>query len=389
VTRITEDWLGQAPTQRVCKALTDGGARALFVGGCVRNALIGVPVSDIDIATDAPPARVMALAEAAGINAVPTGFDHGTVTLVADGHSHEVTTFRRDVSTDGRRAVVAFSDRIEDDAARRDFTMNALYAEPDGTVLDPLDQGLDDLAARRVRFIGDASQRIREDYLRALRYFRFHAWFGHAEAGPDPEALAAIAAALDGLDRVSAERVGHEMLKLLAAPDPAQAVGSMAAIGVLARLLPGATTAGLAPLIQLEGTAHLPPDPVRRLAALGSHDAPERLRLSRHQAHRLARLQRGMAEYVDPAEAGYRLGASEGREAWILRLATLAAPWSDKAGAAIENGARQSCPVSARDLMPEHQGPALGARLAELEDRWIASGFALSRDDLLGWDRTG
>jgi len=179
MTRIDEAWLTEPATQQVCRALTEGGAQALFVGGCVRNALLGAPVSDIDITTDAHPERVMALAAAAGIKAVPTGIAHGTVTLVANSIPHEVTTFRRDVETDGRRAVVAFSDSIHEDAARRDFTMNALYARPDGTVLDPLD-GLPDLQARRVRFIGDATDRIREDYLRSLRYFRFHAWYGDA-----------------------------------------------------------------------------------------------------------------------------------------------------------------------------------------------------------------
>ena len=189
MTRIKEAWVNDPDTQKVCAALTDGGAQALFVGGCVRNALLGVPVSDIDIATDARPERVVQLAEKAGIKAVPTGIDHGTVTLVSGGVPHEVTTFRRDVETDGRRAKIAYSDRVEEDAARRDFTMNALYARPDGTVLDPLG-GLPDLRARRVRFIGRAEDRIREDYLRSLRFFRFlpgpsrHVW----PAGRQPEA---------------------------------------------------------------------------------------------------------------------------------------------------------------------------------------------------------
>lgn len=227
MTRITEDWLTNPATQAVCAALEAGGAQALFVGGCVRNALMGVPVSDIDISTDAVPERVIVLAEAAGIKAVPTGIDHGTVTLIKDGIPHEVTTFRKDVETDGRRAVVAYSTCIEEDAARRDFTMNALYARSDGTVLDPLG-GLPDLRARRVRFIGDAGDRIREDYLRSLRYFRFHALYGCDELGFDPEALAAIAGNLDGLATLSRERVGAELLKLLSAPDPAPTAVSTA-----------------------------------------------------------------------------------------------------------------------------------------------------------------
>ena len=167
MTVIDADWLTNEHTQRVCRVLTDAGAQALIVGGCVRNALLNQPVSDIDIATDALPEQVMKLAGEAGIKAVPTGIDHGTVTLVSGGIPFEITTFRRDVETDGRRAVVAYSDTVEEDAARRDFTMNALYVRPDGTVLDPIG-GLPDLRARRVRFIGSAEDRIREDYLRIL-----------------------------------------------------------------------------------------------------------------------------------------------------------------------------------------------------------------------------
>ncbi len=173
--RISADWLTGKQPQAVCAMLTEAGHQAWFVGGCVRNALIGAPISDIDITTDAPPERVTILAKNAGFHPVPTGFDHGTVTVVVQGHPFEVTTFRHDVETDGRRAVVAFANTIEDDAHRRDFTMNALYAAPDGLVADPLG-GLPDLEARRVRFIDDAHDRIREDYLRILRFFRFHAW---------------------------------------------------------------------------------------------------------------------------------------------------------------------------------------------------------------------
>jgi len=224
--RITADWITNPATRAVCAALAVDGGQVLFVGGCVRNSLLGLAVADIDIATDLEPELVMKLARDAGIKAIPTGLDHGTVTLVKDGLAHEVTTFRKDIATDGRRAVVAFSTNIEEDAARRDFTMNALYARSDGTVIDPLG-GMTDLVARRVRFIGQASDRIQEDYLRSLRYFRFHAWYGDAEAGFDPDALTAIAANLDGLAQLSRERVGSEMLKLLTAPDPAPSVAEI------------------------------------------------------------------------------------------------------------------------------------------------------------------
>ena len=197
--KISGDWLTRAETQAVCAMLTAGGYQVLLVGGCVRNALLGAPVADVDIATDAPPQIVSDLAENAGLKAVPTGINHGTVTIIAGGIPHEVTTFRRDVETFGRHAKVAFSTRLNDDAARRDFTMNALYARPDGTVLDPLN-GLPDLVARRVRFVGDPEQRIGEDYLRILRFFRFHAWYGDPAGGLDPDGLAACAANAEYID---------------------------------------------------------------------------------------------------------------------------------------------------------------------------------------------
>ncbi|GGH28970.1 poly(A) polymerase [Cribrihabitans marinus] len=382
MTRIREPWLSRPETQAVCGALTDGGAQALFVGGCVRNALLGESASDIDIATDARPERVMDLAKAAGIKAVPTGIAHGTVTLVKGGIPHEITTFRRDVETDGRRAVVAYSGSVAEDAARRDFTMNALYASPDGSILDPLG-GLPDLEARRVRFIGDAGARIREDYLRSLRYFRFHAWFGDPQAGFDDAALDAIAANLDGLQRLSRERVGVEMLKLLAAPDPAPAVAAMRSTGALARVLPGADDRALAPLVHLESLMGAEADAIRRLAALGGSDPASGLRLSRAQTSALATLRDAAQGTASPAELGYRLGYKAALDSVLLRAALLEAPLPPEAVADAEKGASAVFPIRAADLMPAYSGPALGAKLTALETKWIASGFALGRDDLL------
>jgi poly(A) polymerase len=385
MTRIDEPWLSDPATQAVCAALTAGGAQALFVGGCVRNALLGVAVSDIDIATDAVPDRVIDLARAAGIRAVPTGIDHGTVTLVSGGIGHEVTTFRRDIETDGRRAVIAYSDNVREDAARRDFTMNAIYARPDGTVLDPLD-GLPDLRARRVRFIGDANDRIAEDYLRSLRYFRFHAWYGDADAGFDPEAMDAIARNLDGLAQLSRERIGAEMLKLLAAPDPAPSLAAMRSTGALGEFLPGADDRLLAPLVDLETRSKAPPDPLRRLAALGGVGAAGALRLSRAQARRLDQLRDAAAGTAGPGELGYRLGFDPARDALLLRAAMLGQALDPKALQQAQAGAGAEFPVAAGDLMPGLKGAALGRRLAQLERDWIDSGFALTRAALLGTD---
>ncbi|OIQ06555.1 MAG: CCA tRNA nucleotidyltransferase, partial [Rhodobacteraceae bacterium CG2_30_10_405] len=283
--KITGTWLTRPETQAVCAMLTGAGYRALMVGGCVRNALLGLAVHDVDIATDALPQAVTDLAMAAGFKAVPTGFDHGTVTVVAGGIGHEITTFRRDVATDGRRATVAFSTLIGEDAARRDLTMNALYATPAGEVIDPLG-ALPDVLARRVRFVGDATARITEDRLRILRFFRFHAIYGDPDAGLDPEGLAACAANADGIEQLSRERVGAEMGKLLAARDPAPAVAAMAGAGILARVLPGADPRALAPLVHFE--AGIAPRWQRRLAVLGGEDVAKRLRLARKDAAALA-----------------------------------------------------------------------------------------------------
>lgn len=380
--RLTADWLTRPATQAVCAALSAGGANAYFVGGCVRNTIIEASVSDIDIATDARPEQVIEFARSAGLKAVPTGIDHGTVTLVSGGIPHEVTTFRRDVTTDGRHAVVSFSTDIAEDAARRDFTMNALYATADGAVIDPMN-GLPDLQDRRVRFIGDAVSRIREDYLRSLRYFRFHAWYGDPENGMDSDALAAIAQEVEGLGRISHERIGAELLKLLTAPDPVASVAAMRATGVLAQVLPGADDTALGPLIHCEEQASAAPDAIRRLSAMGGNDARDALRLSKAQSARLATLADNIASTCDAAELGYRLGYDLAKDVMLLRSAVMGNPWAPATDTQLNIGSKAEFPISAKDLMPEFSGPDLGQKLAELEGKWIASGFAATRSDLL------
>lgn len=375
--KITSDWLADPVAQTVCAMLTDAGYQAWFVGGCVRNALINAPASDLDITTDARPDIVSDLGKKAGFRVVPTGIDHGTVTVVVDGTPFEVTTFRRDVDTDGRHAVVAFADTPEEDARRRDFTMNALYAAPDGTLRDPLGGAADALAGR-VRFIGDADQRIREDYLRILRFFRFFAWYGNPTLGIDADGLAACAAQVDGVDNLSAERIGQEMRKLLSAPDPAPAIASMAASGVLLRVLPGAGPDALTFLIHIEQEVGLAPDFIRRLAALGGD--PDRLRLTNAQAARHAILRD-----MDPGvgEVAYRHGSAVAIDRAAVLAASLSQPISGADLAAAQRGDGQAFPVKAADFMPALQGAALGAALKRAEARWIASGFTLTRDELL------
>lgn len=378
--RVSGDWLENGDTQAVCAMLTDAGYQALFVGGCVRNALLNEQVNDIDLSTDAPPDEVLRLAKQAGFHAIPTGIDHGTITVVANHIPHEITTFRKDVETDGRRAVVAFSTRVEDDAHRRDFTMNALYARPDGELCDPLG-GVDDLNNRRVRFIDDADMRIREDYLRILRYFRFHAWYGDPQQGMDPEALAAIAANSSGIETLSKERLGAEMLKLLAAPDPAPAVAAMRQTGALGQVIEGADDRALAPLVHFD--ADLPMDPVRRLAAIGGEDVSASLRLSNKQAGRLSAYRKALEDMRPPLEIGYVHGEELGLGILALRYAVLETPAGQGDRADVLNGAKATFPVRPADLMPELSGPSLGAELKRLEAEWISSGFTLDKADLL------
>lgn len=377
--KVTGDWLTHPATQSVCTMLTGAGHQALLVGGCVRNALLGAPVTDIDIATDATPARVVELAQAAGLKPVPTGIDHGTVTIVASGRPHEVTTFRRDLETDGRHATVAFSTDVAEDAARRDFTMNALYASHDGTVVDPLD-GLPDLRARHVRFVGNPDQRIREDYLRILRFFRFTAWYGDPALGIDADGLAACAAGIDGLQTLSRERIGAEMRKLLSAPDPAPAIASMSRTGILNAILPGTDDRALAPLIHLEDG--IPPRWLRRLAVLGGEDPTDGLRLSRADSRDLATLKDEATGTATPAALAHLYGADLGADAILLGAVLLERPLPPDWRADIARGAATPFPVTAADL-PALSGPALGQELKRLKTAWLRSDLRLTRSQLL------
>lgn len=378
--RIDEDWLTRAATQRLFRALETAGYQAYAVGGCVRDSLLRRPVNDIDFATSARPVDVLSVAKEHGFHAVPTGIDHGTVTIVIDDVPHEVTTFRRDVATDGRRATIAFADSILEDACRRDFTMNALYVDRQGNVLDPIG-GLTDLKSRRIRFIENASERIREDYLRSLRFFRFHAWYGDPKIGFDTDAMAAIAENLAGIATLSRERIGAEILKLLGADNPAPAVAGMRSTGVLGMILPGSEDYAVAPLVHLEAELGVTPDAMRRLAVLGGKHLRSRLRLSRKQTEKLKAIR--SATELTGEEAGYRYGWEIVRDAILVRAATLGTPVDLKELQSAQAAATRVFPLSAADLMPGLQGPALGAALKDLEQHWIDSHFQLKLSELL------
>ncbi len=378
------DWLTRADTAAVMAALiaTGGADAARFVGGCIRNTLTGHPVDDIDIATRLTPDEVIAALKAAGLKSVATGVEHGTVTAIAKGRPFEITTLRRDVETDGRRAVVAFTQDWNEDAQRRDFRLNALYADLSGTLFDPTGEGIADARAGRIVFVGDAAMRVREDYLRILRFFRFFAWYG--DGAPDAAAVEACTALKSGLEGLAAERVSKELFKLLAAPDPKASVALMRQTGVLAAILPGADD-----LSVFEAMIAISPDPLLRLAALAPRDAAataSALRLSNAQRDRLIA---ATADEIAPMDARaarralYAIGAQafadQVRLAWAsgrggqtdwAPLLSLADGWS-----------RPVLPVTGADATAAGiaPGPAMGAALRGVEAWWVDEDFAPDR----------
>jgi len=395
--RLPQPWMTEGPAARVMQALTAEGDAARFVGGCVRDALVARNIRDIDIATPLSPQRVTELLEKSGLKAVPTGIDHGTITAVADKTGIEVTTLRLDVETDGRRAKVAFTDDWQADAARRDLTINALFADADGTVHDYFG-GLDDLAASRVRFVGDPNQRIIEDYLRLLRFFRFHA--DYATGVFDAAAIAAAKELAPNLKSLSGERLRQETLRLLVARRGPEVWGDMLTLGIVQHYLPWATSLDrLRAVVALEQRHGLTPDPILRLAALTmtgcGREVAERLKLSRAEGDRIIDLDAPR----DPFDASsprtvrrqiYAIGNDAARDRLIL-------DWPDRidgvSGAAalalIGSWPRPRFPLKGADIVkfgvPE--GPRVGEILGKIENWWIEQDFAPDRATCLVFAR--
>ncbi len=380
MTKLQAKWLGAKDHAQLFALFSASAYQLFYVGGCVRNALMEVPVSDIDMATDATPDQMEDMADQAGLKTLAVGKDHGTITFLMSDAPVEITTFRADVVTDGRHAQVRFSSDLTEDAARRDFTMNAIYADESGELTDPTD-GLSDIAQRRVRFIGDPEARILEDHLRILRFFRFHAIYGDPAYGIDPNALAACAAHAGQLENLSRERIGVEMRKLLAAPDPAPSIAAMAQSGVLTQVMPGADPKTLAPLIHLE--AQVEPNWLRRAAVLGGKNIADIWRLSRKEANTLALIRDLMGDPMPAPEIAYRHGEPLAEDVVLLRAAMFEDPTILAQRKDLAQAARAKFPVKAADLPPDLNGPEIGETLRTLETRWINSGFTLSKSDLL------
>lgn len=402
------EWLKDEALQRLLAALSEGDEEARVAGGAVRNVLLGQPVTDIDIATTTTPEETERRAQAAGFRTVPTGREHGTITAVSDGRAFEVTTLRDDVETDGRHARVVFGRDWARDAERRDFTINALYATARGEVVD-LVGGLADLDSRTLRFIGDAEARIREDYLRILRFFRFFAWYG--DGRPDADGLRACARLKDGLERLSAERVRAELVKLLCAPDPSRALLWMRQSGVLSKVLPESDKWGIDAihgLVAAERDLGWTPDPMLRLAAVVPPDAArieamaERLRLSNAESGRLAAWARTPAIGHDTSETALARLAYSGERSGVedrlrLALASARARAAQDDAALVQAGGlsrllrfvetweKPAFPLKGGDLVALGASPGkrLGETLKTLEEEWVAGGFAAGRDALI------
>jgi poly(A) polymerase len=384
-------WFKAKETQALMQALEGaraGGSR--FVGGCVRNTLMGREVDDIDIATQLTPDRVTEIAQRAGFAAHPTGIEHGTVTVVVNHKPFEVTTLRRDVSTNGRRATVAFTESWQEDAERRDFRLNALYADASGQIHDPTGGGLDDARAGRVIFIGDAHTRLREDHLRILRFFRFNAWY--AKGPLDPQGIAACADMVAGLDALSVERIWKEVKKLLAAPDPRAAWEGLTAIEARARALPEmANEARLDALVTLEADLMLPVDAMTRVAAAltdqeSAKALARRLKLSNEERERLVAALGDdvkLTSYMSLREmrrAIYKLGNEAFRDRIMLAWAGAGGEKAQQWRALVAHGqmwAPPKLPLSGNEVIAAGvpAGPKVGLVMREVEDWWIDADF--------------
>ena len=394
-------WLKTPAVQKVFAALATTGAVSRAVGGAVRNTLLGHPIDDIDIATAATPDEVIRAAERAGLRAVPTGIKHGTVTLVAHGQPFEVTMLRRDVTTDGRHATIEFTDDWSSDASRRDFTINALYCDAEGTLFDPLG-GRADLTPPRIRFIGDGRARIREDYLRILRFFRFSARYNVGVDVVDPAGLAACCAERAGLARISAERIRAELFKLLIAAHAAEVCRTMQSAGFLVSLLGAAPSPSrLARLIEIELATASPPDPVRRLAALVLYACGDvtalaaRLRLSGDEKRRLEIIASDWTHtahslsIADARRTIYRRGPIGFHDALLVSWAGSGVPASDPQRLQVAQLAASwtppKLPVSGEDILKLGigGGPRVGKLVAEIETWWVTHDFAPDRQACL------
>ena len=383
--RITGKWLNEPCLQTVFATVAAAGGEARVAGGAVRNAVMGETVGDIDFATTLSPQKIIEIFEAAGHSVYPTGIDHGTVTVVINNRTYEITTLRKDVTTDGRRAVVSFTDDWQEDALRRDFTMNALYCDADGKIYD-YTNGYDDILRNRIIFVGAPTQRIKEDYLRILRYFRFLSVYENLKA--DKASLAACIKLKKGLLSLSAERIAQEMFKLLSGSKAASILRLMVKQNVLKNII--------APTDEFRTISRLPPDPILRAFVLAKNPSAlrEAWRLSNDQTKRIESLLETTLPSPKLRENEqrrilYEVGAQTWRDSVAVAWAKSRAPLTDRAWKRMVSLPTRwvppTFPISGRDLIElgHRPGPDMGVDLKQLEERWIALDFRPSKQDLL------
>ena len=379
--KISADWLTKPSTQLVMQILLSGGYEAFFVGGCVRNTLFDFKATDIDISTSATPKRVMELMSQAGLKTIPTGIDYGTVTVVADKQNYEITTFRKDIETDGRRAKVKFSGSVFEDAKRRDFSINAIYSEQNGTILDPLNV-IADITDKRIKFIGDPYLRIKEDYLRILRFFRFLALFGREDETYKKE-IAAINDLRDGLDGISAERKSDEILKLFSAPNPKYSVFLMETAGINSKIFDNYDYYSLDNLKKLEDRVEVSPSATRRLAAYTNDNLKSQLRFSNKIAKAHKVLREEAISKKDAAELSYRYNDKVALDIILVRSSLNSTEFVDSVFSRIKLGSAAKFPIKSVDLVEYFSGQKLGEMLSCLEQKWIESDFTLNKEMLM------
>ena len=378
-------WRSNETVNAVLDGVREFGKKIYFVGGCVRNELLGknVEETDIDFATTAEPDEIVALAEAKGWDVQTPGKLFGTVMVIVDGTPFDVTTFRKDLKTFGRHADVEYSEDIVEDAKRRDFTMNALYVDQNGILIDPLN-GRHDLRDGIVRFIGNADERIREDYLRMLRYFRMHAHYSKDKETFDDAALEAIKSCAQYVVVLTKERIGREIRRLLEADDPSRCLIKMEEVGLLQELLPGSSTDAVGQLGKIQSTLGKKASPSAWLALMQTRDAAEELRLSRPEERKIKQISEHSASTETAAALASRLGEDLAVDIVLTRAAIRNEIPESELLTTANRAASATFPIKAQDLMPDLAGPELGAELERLRSRWVESDFRMERSELLG-----
>ena len=372
--QINSEWIKNKVTQNILKIFEGADHNAYLVGGCIRNSILNIPVTDIDISTDATPQQTVDLFNRENFKVAPTGFSHGTVTVISEGIPYQITTMRSDQNTDGRHADVVFSDDIKKDAERRDFTINALYADSTGKIINPIG-GLEDFNPLAIKFIGDPNNRIQEDYLRILRFFRFHAQFSELVTQFDKVALDAIKKNQDGLKKLSKERIWSELKKILSTSNPARSLYKMSQLGILEIILENKNVHNIKRFNLIEKKMGLEPEPIRRLVAITENTDDTFLNLSRKEAKKFSLLKGLLKKKHDPAELVYQFNREIAQSVLAIYTFYMGEKLRLSDIKKIEKACLFPCPITGAQISKYMDGPAVGIKIKEAQRAWIKSNF--------------